>query len=83
MFLEINREGDREWEEKSIEIEKRPSGIIYIFACLGCYWTLIGSQLPTFRDNISVSSSLFQQSMETAGPLKIGPRSCTETSATD
>jgi hypothetical protein len=40
-----------------------------ILAVLGCYAALVGSYLPTFRDNLSVPSSKVKQ---TIWPLKLG-----------
>ena len=47
-----------------------------IFTLLGRYAAQIDSQLPTFRDNLSVSSSRIKQ----LWPLNTGPTGCPETS---
>ena len=55
-----------------------------IFAYPGCYTSLIGRHLPTFRDNVSVPSLRAKQSSYSwiAWTLKLVPTRCTETSVT-
>jgi hypothetical protein len=51
---------------------------------LGCYAAQIYSYLLTFLGNLSVTSSRVKLSfLWTAGLLKLDPKGCTETSATD
>ena len=51
-------------------------------APLGCYAASSGNSLPTFRDSLSVPSSVAQKSsrIQKSWPLKMGPIGCPETS---
>jgi hypothetical protein len=54
---------------------------IGVFALLVCYVAQEGSDLPTFRDSLSVPSPLVKQYAWIVWPMEMGSIGCTETSA--
>jgi hypothetical protein len=59
-----------------LRVEWKSTCTFEICALLGCYAASHHNLLPTFRENVSVSSS----KVKTSGPLKTGPIRCPETS---